>query len=67
MVLNVVFGSTILCITTFIFLFIAHIRFPASGSHICGLRNGCGRNLVKKVRTLEKLYHKLNVSAPSGQ
>ena len=40
------------------FLFIARIRFPASYSLIGVLRKRYGRDLVKEVRTLEKLDFK---------
>ena len=49
------FGSTALRIATLVFLFIARIRFPASYSLIGVLRKRYGRDLVKEVRTLEKL------------
>ena len=52
------FGSTALRITTLLFLFIARIRFPALYSLIDVLRKRYGRDLVKKVRTLEKLDFK---------
>ena len=41
------------------FLFIARIRFPASESLIGVLRKRYGRDLVKEVRTLEKIDFKL--------
>ena len=49
------FRSIALRIATLVFLFIACIRFPASFSLIGILRNRYGRDLVKKVRTVEKL------------
>ena len=49
------FRSIALRIATLVFLFIACIRFPASFSLIGVLRNRYGRDLVKKVRTVEKL------------
>ena len=52
------FRSTALRIATLVFLFIALIRFPASFSLICVLRKRYGRDLVKEVRTLEKLDFK---------
>ena len=52
------FGSTALRIAALVFLFIARIRFPASDSLICVLRKRYGRDLVKEVRTLEKLDFK---------
>ena len=52
------FGSTALRIATLVFLFIARIRFPASYSLIGVLRKRYGRDLVKEVRTLEKLDFK---------
>ena len=56
--LVVAFGSTVLHIATLVFLFIARIRFPASFSLIGVLRKKYGHNLVKEVRTLEKLDFK---------
>ena len=53
------FGSTALRIATLVFLFIARIRFPASESLIGVLRKRYGRDLVKEVRTLEKIDFKL--------
>ena len=52
------FGSTALRIATLVFLFIARIRFPASYSRRGVLRKRYGRDLVKEVRTLEKLDFK---------
>ena len=52
------FGSTALRISTLLFLFIARIRFPATLSLIGDLRTRYGRDLVKEVRTLEKLDFK---------
>ena len=54
------FGSTALRIATLVFLFIARIRFPAQVSYslIGVLRKRYGRDLVKEVRTLEKLDFK---------
>ena len=52
------FGSTALRVATLVFLFIARIRFPASFSLIGVLRKSYGRDLVKEVRTLEKLDYK---------
>ena len=52
------FESTALRIATLVFLFIARIRFPDSYSLIGILRKRYGRNLVKEVRTLEKLDFK---------
>ena len=52
------FGSITLHIATLVFLFIAHIRFPASFSLIRILRKRYGRDLVKEVRTLENLDFK---------
>ena len=49
------FRSIALRIATLVFLFIACIKFPASFPLIGVLRNRYGRDLVKKVRTLEKL------------
>ena len=51
-------GSTALRIATLVFLFIAQIRFPASFSLIGVLRTRYGCDLVKEVRTLEKLDFK---------
>ena len=51
--------STALRIATLVFLFIARIRFPASESLIGVLRKRYGRDLVKEVRTLEKIDFKL--------
>ena len=53
-----VFGSTALRISTLVFLFIACIRFPASFSLIGILRKRYSRDLVKEVRTLERLDFK---------
>ena len=53
--LNVAFGSTALCFATLVFLFIARIRFPASDSPIGVLRKRYGRDLVKKVKKLDKI------------
>ena len=52
------FRSTALRIATFVFLFIARIRFPASDSLIDLLRKRYGHDLVKEVRTLEKMNFK---------
>ena len=52
------FGSIALRIATFVFLFIARIRFPTSYSLIGILRKRSGRDLIKEVRTLEKLDFK---------
>ena len=52
-------GSTAQSIATLVFLFIARIRFPASESLIGVLRKRYGRDLVKEVRTLEKIDFKL--------
>ena len=41
------------------FLFFARIRFPASESLIGVLRKRYGRDLVKEIRTLEKIDFKL--------
>ena len=49
-----VLGSTALRIATLVFLFIAHIRFPASFSLIGVLRKRYGRDLVKEIRMLGK-------------
>ena len=49
------FGSTALRIATLLFLLIARIRFPASFSLIVVLRRRYSRDLVKEVRTQEKL------------
>ena len=40
----------------------AHIRFPASDSLIGILKNRYGRDLIKEVRALEKLYFKYKKS-----
>ena len=56
--LTMAFGSTALRIATLVFLFIARIRFPASYSLRGVLRKRYGRDLVKEVRTLEKLDFK---------
>ena len=53
------FRSTALRIATLVFLFIVRIRFPASESLIGVLRKRYGRDLVKEVRTLEKIDFKL--------
>ena len=53
------FGSTALRIATLVFRFITRIRFPASYLLIGVLRTRYGRDLVKEVRTLEKLDFKL--------
>ena len=53
-----VFGSTAPHIATLVVLFIACIRFPASYSLIGVLRKRYGCDLVKEVRTLEKLDFK---------
>ena len=53
------FGSTALRIATLGFLFIVGIRFPAFESLISILRKRYGRDLVKEVRTLEKIEFKL--------
>ena len=52
-------GSTTLLIATLVFLFIAHIRFSASESLIGVLRKRYGCDLIKEVRTLEKIDFKL--------
>ena len=52
------FESTALRIATLVFLFIARIRFPDSYSLIGILRKRYGRDLVREVRTLEKLDFK---------
>ena len=52
-------GSTTLRIATLVFLFIAHIRFSASESLIGVLRKRYGCDLIKEVRTLEKIDFKL--------
>ena len=52
------FESTALRIATLVFLFIARFRFPDSYSLIGILRKRYGRDLVKEVRTLEKLDFK---------
>ena len=57
--LNMAFRSTALRIATLVFLFIVRIRFPASESLIGVLRKRYGRDLVKEVRTLEKIDFKL--------
>ena len=57
--LNMAYGSTALHIATFVSLFIARIRFPASESLIDVLRKRYGHDLVKEVRTLEKIDFKL--------
>ena len=51
-------GSTALRIATSLFLFSARIKFPASDSLIGVLRKRYGGDLVKKVRTLEKIDFK---------
>ena len=51
-------GSTALRIATLVFLFIARIRLAGSYSLIGALRKRYGRDLVKEVRTLEKLDFK---------
>ena len=56
--LNMVFGSTTLHISTSVFLFIARVSFPASDSLIGVLRKRYGPELVGEVRTLEKIYFK---------
>ena len=56
--LNMAFGSTALRIATLVFLFIARIRFPSSESLIGILRKRYGRDLLKEVRTLEKIEFK---------
>ena len=53
------FGSTALGTASLAFLFIAHIRFPASDSLITVLRKRCGRHLINEVKTLEKIDFKL--------
>ena len=53
------FRSTALRIATLVFLFIVRIRFPASESLIGVLRKRYGRDLVKEIRTLEKIDFKL--------
>ena len=58
LVLNIAFGSAALRIATLVFQFIARIRFPASDSLIGVLRKRYGRDLVKEVRTLEKIDFK---------
>ena len=50
-----VFRSVALRIATLVFLFIACIKFPAVFPLIGILRKRYGLDLVKKVRTLEKL------------
>ena len=49
------FGSTALRTATLVFLFIVHMRFPASDSPVGVLKKIYGRDLVKEVRTLEKI------------
>ena len=53
------FGSTALGTASLAFLFIAHIRFPASDSLITVLRKRCGRHLINEVKTQEKIDFKL--------
>ena len=54
------YGSTILCIATLVFLFIAYIRFPASSLLIGVSKQRYGRDLIKKVKALQKLDFKHN-------
>ena len=53
-VLNMAFASTALRIAT-LSPFITHIRFPASDFLIDVLRKRYGRDLLKEVKTLEKV------------
>ena len=53
-VLNMVFGSTTLHISTSVFLFIARVSFPASDSLIGVLRKRYGTNLVGKLEHWRK-------------
>ena len=57
--LNMVLRSTAICIATLVFLFITCITFPDSQSLISVLRKRYDHDLVKEVRTLEKIYFKL--------
>ena len=57
--LHKAFGSTALCIATLVFLFIARLIFQPSESLISVLRKRYGHDLVKEVRTLEKIDFKL--------
>ena len=57
--INMAFGSATLRIATLVFLFIVRIRFPASESLISVLRKIYGLDLVKEVKTLEKIDLKL--------
>ena len=52
------FGSTAIRMAALMFLFIARIRFPASESLIRILRKRYSHDLVKEVRTLEKIDFK---------
>ena len=52
------FGSTTLHISTLAFLFIARISFLASDSLIGVSRKRYGPDIVKEVRTLEKIDFK---------
>ena len=51
-----IFAATALRIATLMFLFISHIRLPASDSLIDILKNKHGRNLANKVRKIKKSY-----------
>ena len=52
------FASAALLFATLVFLFIAHIRFPASDSLIDVLRKRYGCGFLREVRILEKIDFK---------
>ena len=51
-------GLSMFCIITYVFLFLARIRFPAQDLIIKILRRCYGDGLVKKVRKFEKFNFK---------
>ena len=52
------YGLSTYCIITYVFLFLARLRFPAQDSIIKILRRRYGDGLVKKVRKFEKFDFK---------
>ena len=49
------FGTASVCVVALVFIFIARRRFPSGLSIVEVLRNRYGTNLVKNVRTFDKI------------